>query len=303
MPRSATVIPNANGSAPGVHWSRDGCEIFLLPGVPNEMQAMLLEWIVPRLRSLFPHATLEHVAVFRTTGIGESTLLERIQSVIDAAAPLRWAFYPSWHGVDVRVSGESEDDAAFAAQWRNVKNSLRSILGEYLYSEDPHETLAAAVGHALERRGETLATAESCTGGLLGKLMTDVPGSSAWYQGGFVTYSNELKQQLLNVPRALLAEHGAVSAEVAAAMAAAARRITGTTYGVSLTGIAGPTGGTAEKPVGLVFVALSTADGVRVRRFQFGKDRHFNREIASQRAIDLVRRHQDGLPCGDLLES
>jgi nicotinamide-nucleotide amidase len=105
------------------------------------------------------------------------------------------------------------------------------------------------------------------------------------------------------VPRELLAEHGAVSAEVAAAMAAAARRITGTTYGVSLTGIAGPTGGTAEKPVGLVFVALSTADGVRVRRFQFGKDRHFNREIASQRAIDLVRRHQDGLPCGDLLES
>ena len=302
IPRSATAIPNPLGSAPGVHWSRAGCEIFLMPGVPSEMEAMFAEWIRPRLQAAYPQATPLQTLVFRTTGIGESTLLERIDKVMAVVSPLRWAFYPSWHGVDVKVSGEAAADVGSAAAWRLVKDGVRSELREYLYSEDPEETVAAAVGRALVERGETMATAESCTGGLVGKHLTDVPGSSAWYAGGFVTYSNALKTSLLHVAPALLAKHGAVSAAVAAAMASAAREIAGTTYAVSSTGIAGPTGGTEDKPVGVVFLALAASQETRVRRFQFAKRRDFNRQIASQRAIDMVRRHLAGWAYGDLLE-
>jgi len=299
MPRSARVIPNPVGSAPGVHWSRNGCEVFLLPGVPPEMKAMLLDSVVPRLQTAFPQARPTRTAVFRTTGMGESHLLERLDDVLRASDPVQWAFYPSWHGVDIRLGLADTDSAAADASWQAAGDGIRRVLGDLLFSETPGETLEEIVGRLLQERGATLATAESCTGGLVGKRLTDVPGSSAWYRGGFVTYSNSLKEDWLHVPHAVLESEGAVSAAVAAAMAQGARRAAGTTHAVSTTGIAGPAGGSPDKPVGLVYLALDTAAGTRVRRNQYGTRRDFNRQIASQSALDMVRRSLLGLPCGD----
>lgn len=300
IPRSASIIPNPIGSAPGVHWQRDGCEIFLLPGVPIEMQEMLRDTVVARIGAAFPDAPRIRTAVFRTSGIGESDLVDRMQSAMQASGPVQWAFYPSWHGVDVKLIHLSPEAADEQRYWDAACSAIRKTLHEYLFSEDPSEAMEEVVGRLLAQRNETVATAESCTGGLVGKRLTDVPGSSAWYHGGYVTYSNDLKQRWLQVPAGLLEQEGAVSAPVAIAMAKAARQQAGTTYAVSLTGVAGPAGGTEAKPVGLVFIALSTPKETRVRRLHFTKRRDFNRELAAQAALDMIRRHLLDLPCGDL---
>jgi nicotinamide-nucleotide amidase len=299
MPRSAQAIANPVGSAPGVHWSRSGAEIFLLPGVPPEMKAMLQESVVPCLRATFPTVRAMRTAVFRTTGKGESHLLERIEDLVRSTSPVQWAFYPSWHGVDIRLGMPASDAPEARHAWDAACSGIRRTLGEYLFSETAGETLEEVVGRLLLERGATLATAESCTGGLVGKRLTDVPGSSAWYNGGFVTYSNRMKEEWLQVPHDALETEGAVSAAVAACMAVAARRRAATTYAVSLTGIAGPTGGTADKPVGLVYIGLATPEGVRIRRVQYGTRRDFNRQFASQAALDMVRRSLLGFRAGD----
>jgi nicotinamide-nucleotide amidase len=298
MPQSAQVIPNPVGSAPGVHWSRQGQEIFLLPGVPPEMKAMLQETVVPRLRGMFPQARAMRTAVFRTTGKGESHLLERIHHLVQEASPVRWAFYPSWHGVDIRIAMEQSGAPEADDAWQNACRGIRTTLAEYLFSETAGERLEEVVGRLLQDRGASVATAESCTGGLVGKRLTDVPGSSAWFRGGFVTYSDQLKTEWLQVPHDVLEREGAVSAAVAAAMAEGARRHAATTHAVSLTGIAGPSGGTPDKPVGLVYLGLATADGIHVRRQQYGARRDFNRQFASQAALDMLRRSLMGLPVG-----
>ncbi len=294
MPRGARKIPNPVGSAPGVHFSRDGRDVFLLPGVPAEMRAMFHDTVLPHLQStLAPAAGC--FAAFRTVGVPESEVAERIAPVMAEHPDAEWAFYPGWGGVDVKVRRVGVADP----RWEALQSALRTTLGPTCYTEIAAETLAEVVQHTLVARRMTLAVAESCTGGLVGARFTTAAGASACFIGGFVTYANEAKQQWIDVPEAVLREHGAVSAPCAAAMARGARSRAGSDIAVAVTGIAGPDGGTPEKPVGLVYLALDALDGCWTRRLQLFADRELNRQVASQLALDLVRRHLNGLPVGD----
>jgi nicotinamide-nucleotide amidase len=303
LPRGGHAIPNPVGSAPGVHWSRAGREIFLLPGVPAEMQAMLRATVLPQLALLFPAAE-RRLVTFRTCGIAESELAERLQPLMQQHGDVVWAFYPSWGGVDVKLRGQAPAGGVSRAgvadeRWAGLCDGVRRVIGHYLYSESPDVTLAEVVRRLLVARGWTMAVAESCTGGLVAARATEVSGSSAVFTGGFVTYANEAKTAWLGVPEDLLAVHGAVSAPVAAAMARGALDRAGAHVAVGVTGIAGPKGGTPEKPVGLVFLALASPEGCWTRRLHLTQRRDMNRAIASQLALDLVRRHCCGLPVGD----
>jgi nicotinamide-nucleotide amidase len=207
---------------------------------------------------------------------------------------LRWAFYPGRGGVDVQLHSQAPGpvfDATCA--------EARRLLGHWIYTEEPVTSLAEVVRGLLVERRLTLAVAESCTGGLLGARLTAVPGASAYFTGGFVTYDDAAKRGWLGVPAELLEKEGAVSAAVAAAMARAARERAGAHRGLGITGIAGPSGGTAVKPVGLVFLALATREAAWTRRVQLGTDRDTNREIACTLALDMLRRHELGLEVGE----
>lgn len=294
MPRGARVIPNPVGSAPGVHWTRDGREVFLLPGVPAEMRAMFSATVLPRLVTV-GHPQPACFAAFRTVGVPESELAERVAGITGAFPAAVWAFYPGWGGVDVKVRRGGAADSS----WTLLCDQLRAALGQTCYSERADESLAEVVQKLLIERSMTVAFAESCTGGLLSARFTDVAGASACFTGGFVTYANAAKMEWLGVPEDLLRAHGAVSAPVAAAMARGARDHAASDIAVSVTGVAGPSGGTPEKPVGLVFVALAAAGGCWVRRLHLFQNRELNRYVASQMALDLVRRHLHGWPVGD----
>jgi nicotinamide-nucleotide amidase len=294
LPRSAHKIANPVGSAPGVHWERDDAHVFLLPGVPAEMRAMLEQSVIPSLSRFMPE-TPARVAEFRTVGKSESALAQRLLPVLEQHDDVAWAFYPSARGVDVRLRDESGTSRQFEAAVANV----RGAVGPYIYTEQPGVSLAEVVQSLVVERGLRLAVAESCTGGLLGASITDVPGSSASFVGGFVTYDNAAKRDWLGVPQELLEAHGAVSAPVAAAMARGARARAGVDLGLAITGVAGPTGGTAEKPVGLVFLALATTDACWTRRLQLTPHRDTNRTISSHLALDMLRRHLLELPVGE----
>jgi nicotinamide-nucleotide amidase len=294
LPRGGTKVPNPVGSAPGVHWARDGREVFLLPGVPLEMQAMLQQTVLPRLRELYPASDLR-LATFRTIGLPESELAERLLPLLEAYPDVEWAFYAGSGGVDVKLRRTGGD----AAAWEELGGAVGRALGHSIYTEIPEEPLAEVVRQLLVERGWTLAVAESCTGGLVSARLTEVSGASACFTGGFVTYANAAKTAWVGVPEALLLLHGAVSAPVAAAMALGARERAGADLAVAVTGIAGPTGGTPEKPVGLVYFGLAAATGCWTRRVMLLQHREYNRRIASQFALDLVRRHLQGLPVGE----
>ena len=234
-------------------------------------------------------------AAFRTAGVPESELAERLRDVIAGHTTVTWAFYPGWGGVDVKLRRAGSPDAT----WEELCRDTRAVLGSNVYSENPDESLAEVVQHALVAHGWTLAVAESCTGGLLGARLTDPAGASACFTGGFITYANEAKERWLDVPAEVLRVHGAVSAECALAMARGARRRASSDIAVAVTGIAGPTGGTPEKPVGLVFLALDAEGAASTRRLQLFTQRELNRYAASQLALDMVRRFLAGLPAGD----
>jgi nicotinamide-nucleotide amidase len=294
LPKSARKIPNPVGSAPGIHWNRDGYDVFCCPGVPAEMRAMLQASVLPVIALKFPAAGLRHAA-FRTVGVAESELAQRLQPLVGRWKDVAWAYYPTWGSVDIKVrrAGGSE------SEWQELSDAIRAAIGHALYTEAADESLAAVVQALLVQRDWKLATAESCTGGMIATRITDVAGSSAVFAGGFVPYANDAKSEWLDVAADLLREHGAVSAPVAAAMARGALARAHADIAVSVTGIAGPTGGTPEKPVGLVFLGLATAAGTWTRRLQLWTRRDMNRAVSSSLALDMVRRSLLGLPVGD----
>jgi nicotinamide-nucleotide amidase len=245
--------------------------------------------LLPRL----PRRATEPAGLVRTlrlvglaAGDAEARLATALRGVEDATARVVAAGGEVW----VRLTLHAATPAALERRFDDVAPALRAALGAAWYGVDD-ETLPVVVGRLLKARGLTLALAESCTGGLIGHQLTDVPGSSAYFERGFVVYSNAAKHALLGVPDALLARHGAVSAECAEAMARGARAQAGTDLGLSVTGIAGPDGGTAAKPVGLVFVGVADARTAAVERHRFDQDRAGNKALAALRALDLLRRH------------
>ncbi|HIB58543.1 MAG TPA: competence/damage-inducible protein A [Candidatus Marinimicrobia bacterium] len=279
VPDKGETIPNSLGSALGLKYVNEENHIYVMPGVPSEMKRMMEETVLPELEQL-PRDEL-HVTTIRLTGIMESALYDQVKDLLNDNI-VKVAFLPGFLGVDVRLMSRDKDSLL------ELSGQFFDRLGNYVYAED-WETLEDAVGRLLIERGLTLATAESCTGGLLGNRITNVAGSSEYYLGGIVSYSDAAKMNLLGVSQETLKEFGAVSEETAQEMAAGARRVLQSDVGVSITGIAGPTGGTEDKPVGLVYIAVDVAGDVAVRKFVFSEDRRYNKELSAQAALNLVR--------------
>lgn len=289
IPDGATVLPNPRGTAPGL-WVEDGQGrvVVMLPGVPSEMRGLLAEEVLPRIAQRSAGHVVRSRTV-RTTGIAESALAERVGAIEESIAPLTLAYLPTTEGVDLRVTawGIRTDDAdrllAAAAE------RLRERAGEHCYGEDDTD-LAAAVLNGLRARRARLVVAESCTGGLLGSRITAVPGASDVFIGGVVAYDNVVKSGMLDVPPELLERHGAVSEEVVSAMAQSVQRQFAVDAALAITGIAGPSGGTPEKPVGTVWMAARLGLEGRALKRIFPGDRGEIRARAAQAALDLLRR-------------
>ncbi len=289
LPRGARVIPNLRGTAPGVHLEHDGRMIFIMPGVPFEMDGMMRDYVIPYLRARTADTVIRS-RILRVTGEGESAVEVRIKDLIRGRAPTV-APYAKLGEVHLRLTAKGRPDDV-AAQIARGEALVRERLGDLVYGIDD-QMLEDVVADLLVSRGMTIAVAESCTGGLLAKRLTNVPGSSAYFMEGIVAYSNQAKVDRLDVDPALLEQYGAVSAPAAEAMATGIRRRAQTALGVSITGIAGPAGGTAEKPVGLVFIGLAHDRDVQHRRFAFGSEpgREGIRHLAAQAALNMVRLH------------
>ena len=294
VPAGAEALPNPHGTAPGLFFPPDvlGARrarfLFLLPGPPRELRPMTADHLLPRLRSNLPVATLKERRIYRLTGIGESQVEERIGQKLEARGDLEVGYCARPAEVDFRLIGTRQT-------LDEVEPEIRATIGEWIYSDG--ENLESVVVKILREQRTTLAVAESCTGGSLADRLTNVPGASEIFLAGFVTYANQAKEETLSIPTALLATHGAVSEEVAAAMAEAARRQSGAKVALSTTGIAGPGGGTEQKPVGTVFLGLaSEGHPTIVRRGFFPLDRITFKHMATSASLDLLRRHILGLP-------
>ena len=301
FPSGAEVLPNPVGTAPGFVLEQEGKLVFCMPGVPRELAQMMGEQVLPRLAVAVGGAeagrssarTVVRARLLRTFGMGESSLEDELADIArdgEVEIGFRTTFPDNYLRVVARAGSAAEADAAIA----RVVEGIRDRLGPLVYGEED-ESMAAVAGRLLAERGSTLALAESCTGGLLAEKITDVPGSSAWFLGGVVAYANGAKQALVGVPEALLAQHGAVSEPVVRAMAEGARERFGADIGVSTSGISGPGGGTPEKPVGLVFLALAREEGTHADHFVFPVERSRHRALVAQVGLDWVRRALLGL--------
>lgn len=284
----AEVLANRRGSAPGLFVRRaDGRIVVLLPGPPRELEPLFDELVLPRLAPAAA-GTFYRTHKLWVAGLPESAVEQRIVSLYrDRQNPLT-TILASAGQVEIRLTATAASVAEADAINEELGSRLRTTLGEHVFSEN-EESLEQVVGNLLVERGWRIAVAESLTGGLIAHRITQVPGASRYFDMGFVTYSNEAKSRLLGVPPELFARLGAVSDEVAMAMASGARSRAGSDIAVAVTGIAGPTGASESKPVGLVFVGLATADGVRAERFQFPGERRQVKRWTSQTALNLVR--------------
>lgn len=285
----AEALMNPNGTAPGQFVTTGRGTVVLLPGPPRELKPMMVNEVIPRLKAVLPAKVIK-TRTFRITGIGESDLDTLIAPVYTKYSnPVTTVLSsPGDLSVHLRASGDTEDEAD--ALLCEVGNRIAELLEYRVYTEDAEESLEQVIGRLLRARHATVATAESCTGGLIASRLTEHAGSSDFFIGGFVTYSAEQKQQVLGVPQELLAQYTPVSEPVAAAMAQGALKRTGATYGVSTTGYAGPSGGTEGDPIGTVYVGIAGPDSTRVTRIRHGGDRHRIRTLATQNALDLLRR-------------
>jgi nicotinamide-nucleotide amidase len=291
IPEGATVLPNPRGTAPGLLIAaRDGRMVVAMPGVPSEMQPMLTEQVIPRLRERFEISARIGSRILKTCGITESQLDEAIGDLARSSLNPTIALLAHPGEVHIRLTVKTSSHEEGERRLDDLEARLRERLGALLYGRDG-ERLEEVVGRLLLDAGQTVAVAESCTGGLVCHRLTNPPGSSAYVVRGEMVYSNRAKEDRLGVPHELIARHGAVSPAVAEAMASGVREAAGTDLGLGITGIAGPGGGSAEKPVGLTYIAIASAEGVICREWRFLGDREINKLLASQAALDMVRRH------------
>lgn len=289
VPEGATVLPNPNGTAPGLWLEANGHVLILLPGVPNELRGLFETQVKPRLARIGGKLRL-YTRDLRITGLPESEVETRVSPLYALYADVEVTILASPPGIQLHPSVWSDDPAKAEKLLDEIVGRMSLALGENLYSTRG-ESLEDVVARILTENRATIAVAESCTGGLLAERLTNIAGSSVYFLGGVVCYSNELKSQLVTVPAGLIESKGAVSPEVALAMADGIRRVTGARLGIGITGIAGPGGGTPEKPVGLVYVSIADEHGPRQKEFRFLGDRDRIRLFASQAALDMARRY------------
>jgi nicotinamide-nucleotide amidase len=291
VPRTCTVIQNRLGTAPGYFFERDGKFFIVMPGVPYEMKAMMEKFILPILEKQNTGLVIRHLTL-KTTGIAESFLAEQIGDVKNLFSPdsnVTLAFLPSPLGVRLRITAKAKSIDEAEHSIRDVEAKLRNKAEKYIYASGDRE-LEEVIGTLLKERKLTLAIAESCTGGLISDRITNISGSSEYFERGMITYSNKSKIHELGVPFDFIKQYGAVSRQVAEAMAFGIRTKSNADIGISTTGIAGPTGGSAEKPVGLVWIGYSDKDETFALQFNCGRDRRNIKERAAQASLELVRR-------------
>jgi nicotinamide-nucleotide amidase len=289
---SATILPNALGSAPGqwIAGKYDGQERFLmlLPGPPYELKAMFESECIPRLRARVP---VQHIAsrTLKIAMMAESQVDARVAPIYKTYADVETTILAGGGEIQLHLRCRKDSQADAEARVEELAEKIEDELGDAIFSRKG-ETIEQIVSYLLQMRSMTLAVAESCTGGLLAERITSLSGSSRYFLGGAVVYSNELKTQFANVPKALIDKHGAVSREVAASMAEGIRKRCLASYGVGITGVAGPGGGTEQKPVGLVYIALAGEEGTQVVERNFPGDRQRIRQFASEQALEMIRR-------------
>jgi nicotinamide-nucleotide amidase len=288
LPQGAGFLANRTGSALGIVIDEHGKYFCSLPGVPTEMETMTVEELVPHLRQRSGDRVMVRHLI-RTIGVPESALAEKFRTGLKLPEGVSLAYLPSYGKVDLAIKGTGAIHEEVQTAVDQTAATIRALAGDAVFTEDDRE-LEAVIGDLLVEAGLTLATAESCTGGLLGGRITRAPGSSRYFLGGVVAYANEVKTGTLRVPKETLDAAGAVSAETAEAMAVGVRHLTGASIGVAVTGVAGPDGGTADKPVGTVFVGLATDKAVTSKKYLMGGDREIVRERTVLSALDMVRR-------------
>jgi nicotinamide-nucleotide amidase len=288
LPTCCTYVPNEVGTAPGMWFEQKGCYWMSMPGVPHEMKKLVKDFVLPKLSQVFDLPVIYHKLI-KTAGIGESWLADLIKDWENALpSHIRLAYLPSLGHVKLRLTAFGEDKKVLAAAVEQQIQNILPTISNYVYGYN-EETLETAVGKLLKNSGKTLALAESCSGGYISHLITTVPGSSNYLRGTVVPYHNDLKQQVLGVSSATLAQHGAVSEETVREMATGVKKLFGSDYGLASSGIAGPDGGTPDKPVGTVWIACAGPDFVEAKLLQLTQDRLINIQLTGVAVLNLLR--------------
>ncbi|MFH1526961.1 MAG: competence/damage-inducible protein A [Bacteroidota bacterium] len=296
VPKICETIRNYSGTAPG-YWILKDKKIFVVvPGVPHEMKEMMENFVMPRISNILgDEHRKSHTTNLLTTGIPESFLFEKLGSIEDLVKGGKMAFLPSQFGVKLRITSTGETEEEAKDKLIEIEQQIRSIAGRYIYGKND-ETLESVIARLLIDRGLTVSVAESCTGGLISSRLTNVSGSSDYFQRGFITYSNGAKVELLHIDEDMINKYGAVSLDVARLMADGVRAVSGTDIGLAATGIMGPTGATQDKPVGLVYIGICDDKICTARKFKFGEDRLLNKDRTAQAALEMLRRNLLGIP-------
>ena len=298
LPADAALVHNPTGTASGFHLEHNGCSMFFLPGVPSEMVRMLNDSLIPLLLERLPRRRVILSGQFNLFGPSEPMVDELLSGIASPGEGLHLGICVNFPWIRVTLQAEAASEEAASALLEPACAKIRSRLAEHIFSEGA-ASMDEVLAQLFRERGLTLALAESCTGGMIAQRITDLSGSSTYFLEGAVTYNNAAKIRQLGVSSELLRDCGAVSAEAAAAMAGGIRSAAGSDLGLAVTGIAGPEGGSAEKPVGTVYISLAAPDGCRTERFQFGGSRAQVRIRATWTALDWLRRYLLGIPAGE----
>jgi nicotinamide-nucleotide amidase len=293
VPEGCKVIPNKHGTAAGMVFEKGNKYLIVMPGVPFEMKSMVDDFLIPFFKSLNPTQAISH-RTLNTTGITESALSDLLGDIEQLTSGASLAFLPAPTGVKLRITHKGYDNQEVLIKLNEIENKIRDKVGNYIYGAED-EDIENIVGNLLSKNDLTIAVAESCTGGLIADRITNVSGASKYFDRGVVTYSNKSKIELLGIPEGLITKHGAVSREVAEAMASGIKNGSHSNIGISTTGIAGPSGGTNEKPVGLVWIGYSNNKITFAEKFLFGDDRLRTKIRASQAALNIVRKKLLGI--------
>ena len=296
VPLLAKPIRNSRGTAPGFWIEKDGKIFIAMPGVPIEMKGMMESFVLPKLNEVNKDKFIfSSVKTLLTTGIPESFLFEKIKGIENIFEDAKIAFLPNQFGTKIRLGVSALSEQESKNRLLSVEQKIRSVVGKYIYGKN-EELLEEIVGNLLIERGLRISVAESCTGGLLSNRLTNISGSSKYFERGITTYTNAAKVEMLHVNEDVIYSTGAVSLQVAQQMAEGIRSVSGTDIGISTTGIMGPTGATSEKPVGLVFIGICDDKICTAKQFNFGDDRLLNKDRATQAALEMVRRKLLGIP-------
>ena len=299
VPKVSDVIRNHNGTAPGTWIEKDDKIFISMPGVPFEMEEMMRGYVIPRLTDEKLEYTNNKVTKsLLTTGIPESYIFERLGNMDELLKGSTMAFLPSQYGVRLRITVDGDSSEGVQEKLSHIEQQIRAKVGQYIYGTE-NDTLEAVVGKLLSERDLRIAVAESCTGGLISSRITNISGSSEYFERGIITYSNAAKVENLKIDEDMIDQYGAVSMEVARLMAEGVKAVSGTDIGLAVTGIMGPGGATFNKPVGLVYIGYCDNKICTAREFRFGDGRIMNKERTSQAALDMLRRSLLGIEYED----